>query len=85
MSHNQQMLTVVVSGTPVQVEVNVQAPLRTLIPEALRESEQAGRSPEEWELRDAQGNLFDLDRKIGSYGFATDTRLYLNLKAGIGG
>jgi hypothetical protein len=84
-SGNKIDLAVVVNGQPVLVEVNLNAPLRTVIPKALEESGNTGQPPENWELRDADGAELDLDRKIGDYGFAPDVRLFLNLKAGIGG
>ncbi len=84
-SANKVDLAVVVNGQPVLVEVNLNAPLRTVIPKALEESGNTGQPPENWELRDADGAELDLDRKIGNYGFPPDVRLFLNLKAGIGG
>ena len=44
-----------------------------------------GSPSENWELRDAEGNLLDLDKKIEDYGFPEKVRLFLNLKAGVGG
>jgi hypothetical protein len=84
-SGNKIDLAVVVNGQPVLVEVNLNAPLRTVIPKALEESGNTGQPPENWELRDADGAELGLDRKIGDYGFPPDVRLFLNLKAGIGG
>ncbi len=84
-SGNKIDLAVVVNGQPVVVEVNLNAPLRTVIPKALEESGNTGQPPENWELRDADGAELDLDRRIGDYGFPLDVRLFLNLKAGIGG
>jgi hypothetical protein len=78
-------LTVVVNGTPVEVVVNENAPLQTIIPKALHESHNQGQPPENWELRDAAGNLLDLHTKIDAYGFTELTKLFLNLKAGVGG
>ena len=80
---NKLTLIVVVGGTPEHVEVNVHSPLRTVIPLAL--IHHPGQPPENWELRDATGNLLDLDRKIEDYHFAPETTLFLNLKAGVGG
>lgn len=78
-------LAVIVNGQPTLVDAKANAPLRTIIPEALHQSGNAGQPPENWELRDAAGALLDLEAKIGSFGFSTDTKLFLNLKAGIGG
>ena len=78
-------ITVVVNGQPTVVDVIEDAPLGTIIPDALHQTENSGQPPENWELRDADGNLLDLNKKIGDYGFQDKTRLFLNLKAGIGG
>lgn len=78
-------LSVIVNGAPTLVEANANAPLRTIIPRALHESGNAGQPPENWELRDAAGSPLDLGAKIESFGFAPDVKLFLNLKAGIGG
>ncbi len=85
MPPNKTQIAVVVNGEPTLVEVNTNAPLRTLIPQALHASGNAGQPPENWELRDASGALLDLDAKISSFSFAEDAKLFLNLKAGIGG
>jgi hypothetical protein len=86
MPPNQKLhLSVIVNGEPTLVEVNANAPLRTVIPPALHQSGNAGQPPENWELRDAAGALLDLDAKIGSFGFPADAKVFLNLKAGIGG
>jgi Protein of Unknown function (DUF2604) len=78
-------LTVVVNGQATVVEGNVNAPLQTIIPRALDQTGNSGQPPENWELRDAQGTLLDTSKKIGSFAFTADTRLFLNLKAGVGG
>ncbi len=78
-------LTIIVNGLPFEVQANDNAPLRTVIPLALHTSGNSGQPPEQWELRDAQGNLLDLDRKIETYGFNTHTPLFLNLQSGVGG
>ena len=78
-------ITVVVNGQPTVVDAIEDDPLSTIIPDALRQTENSGQPPENWELRDADGSLLDLDKKIGDYGFPEKTRLFLNLKAGVGG
>lgn len=85
MPDNKVSLTIVVNGQPTTVDANRNAPLRTVIPQALSQTGNVGQPPENWELRDQAGNLLDVEAKIGSFGFADGTRLYLNLKAGIGG
>ena len=78
-------ITVVVNGQPTVVDAIGDAPLSAIIPDALRQTENSGQPPENWELRDADGTLLDLDKKIEDYGFPPKVRLFLNLKAGVGG
>ena len=78
-------ITIVVNGQPTVVDAVEDAPLGTIIPDALRQTENSGQPPENWELRDADGTLLDLNKNIGDYGFPEKTRLFLNLKAGVGG
>lgn len=77
-------LNIVVNGRAVTVDANVNAPLRTAVPEALRKSGNVG-EPDEWELRDEGGNLLDISHKIGSFGFTAAATLFLSRKAGVGG
>jgi hypothetical protein len=85
MPRNKNSLTVIVNGTPTEVEFNEHAPLRTIIPKALQQTGNAGQPPENWELKDTQGTLLDLDKKIGDFHFPEDVKLFLSLKAGVGG
>jgi hypothetical protein len=78
-------IIVVVNGQPVTVEGNVNAPLIPLIQHALNESGNSGQPAENWELRDAAGNVLDPGRKLGDTGVAGGATLFLNLKAGVGG
>jgi hypothetical protein len=79
------MLVVVVNGTPTTVEANLNAALGSIIGRALEQTNNTGQPPESWELRDGAGQILDLHAKIGSFDFPADTRLFLNLKAGVGG
>jgi hypothetical protein len=85
MPDNQFDLAIVVNGQPTVVQANKNAPLHTVIPRALEQTGNAGQPPENWELRDAAGAPLPLDQKIGEFGFPADVRLFLNLKAGVGG
>lgn len=81
-------LTVLVSvngDEAIPVEGNVNAPLKTLIPDALKVSENVGRSEEDWELKDVGGNILDLGKKIGAFAFGPAVVLFLTLKAGAAG
>jgi Protein of Unknown function (DUF2604) len=78
-------LVIVVNGQPIPLSANPNQPLQSLIGRALAESGNAGQPPQNWELRDESGNLLDVSAKIATFGFAPGTRLFLNLKAGVGG
>lgn len=78
-------LVVVVNGQPVVVDANENAPLHTVIAKALEASGNIGQPPDNWELRDANGELLDVSRKIKDSGLPSDAKLFLNLKAGVGG
>lgn len=82
---NELGLKVVVNGQPVDLDANLNAPLHALIPKALQQSGNQGQPPENWELRDANGQLLDPNKKTGDFGFKEGTTLFLNLKAGVGG
>ena len=78
-------VTVIVNGQPTVVFAIEDQPLGNIIPDALRQTGNSGQPPENWELRDAQGNLLDPDKNYGDYAFPEKIRLFLNLKAGVGG
>lgn len=82
---NEVELTFVVNGQPVTVKANQHAPIRTAAHRALEESGNSGQPIENWELRDAGGQILDLSRKIEDFHFPPGTMLFLNLKAGVGG
>jgi Protein of Unknown function (DUF2604) len=84
-SSNEVELAIIVNGQPVIIEANRNAPIHTVIPKALEASGTIGQPPENWELRDASGELLPLDRKIEDFNFPPDVKLLLNLKAGVGG
>jgi hypothetical protein len=84
-SPNQIELIVVVNGQPVPVNANSNAPLRTVINHALQASGNTGQPIENWELREAGGQVLDPNRKAEEYGLASGATLFLNLKAGVGG
>jgi hypothetical protein len=85
MAKHKETLTVVVNGQVIEVKVNQEAPLRTLIPEALKESGNVGQPPDNWELKDAEGRLLPLNKEIEEFHFKHDTKLFLSLKAGVAG
>ena len=70
-------ITVVVNGQPAVIDAVIDAPLGTIIPDALRQAGISDQPPESWELRDADGNLLDLQKRIEDYGFPPKVRLFL--------
>jgi hypothetical protein len=78
-------IVIVVNGKPTEVEANPKAALQSVIEKALHQTGNSGQPPENWELRDAAGVLLDPTRKIEDFHFPDDVRLFLNLKAGVGG
>lgn len=80
-----EILTVIVNGEATEVEINEHSPLHTVITKALSKTNNTGQPPENWELRDESGALLDTDKKISDFDFPSNVRLFLNLKAGIGG
>jgi Protein of Unknown function (DUF2604) len=78
-------LAVIVNGQPTVVEANENAPLHAIIGRALEQTGNSGQPPENWEFRDAGGSLLDAGKKISEFNFPANVKLFLNLKAGIGG
>lgn len=82
---NKLVVSVIVNGQPFDVEVNLSAPLKVVAEHALHESGNSGQPLDNWELRDAEGQVLDLSRKAEDYGLQEGAKLFLNLKAGVGG
>lgn len=79
-------LVVIVNGQPTYVSANPQAPLLVVVEHALRQTDNVGQPASEWEVRDEAGVLLDQAQKVGEIsGVRSGTRLFLNLKAGVGG
>jgi hypothetical protein len=86
-SHSNEItLLISVNGEEaVPVTGNIHAPLGTVVPKALSETKNVGRPPEDWELKDVNGTVLDLSRKIGDFDFGAAVVLFLSLKAGVAG
>lgn len=78
-------LAVIVNGQPTVVSANLNSPLHTVVQKALEQTDNLGQPPQNWEIRDAAGVELDQSQKIGSFNFPPDVKLFLNLRAGIGG
>jgi ABC-type Zn2+ transport system substrate-binding protein/surface adhesin len=83
--HHKLVLTVVVGGTATEVEANPEAPINSIIPIALKQTGNEGQPPENWQLKDTQGTILDINKKIEDFHFSCDVKLFLSLKAGVGG
>ncbi len=79
------LLTIIVNGAPAVVERNNHAPLKSAVEKALADTGNVGQPLENWELRDANGVALDLTQPVGSFNFPDDVKLFLSLKAGVGG
>ncbi len=87
MNHHEHLipLTVIVNGEPTDVLADEQKHLESIIQIALEQTHTQGQPPENWELRNAAGQILDVHRTVESFHFAPGTRLFLSLKAGVGG
>jgi len=78
-------ITVVVNGQPTAVDAEESRPLESIVPIALEQTHNTGQPPSNWELRDSAGEVLDGDKEIHTFHFPPGVRLFLNLKAGVGG
>ena len=78
-------ITFIVNGQPIEVKVGLDEQIGEAVADALKDSGDAGQSPDRWELRDARGEPVDTGKKIGEAGITPGAKLFLNLKAGVGG
>ena len=78
-------VTVVVSGQPERLKVNVHQTLEHLVHEALQKSGNEGQAPSEWELRTEDGRLLEQSATIADAGLQDGVTLFLSPKAGAGG
>ena len=85
MSDKRFEITIVVNGQPVEVKVGLDEQIGEAVEEALKASGNSGQSAERWELRDESGQPIDTGKKIGESGITAGAKLFLNLKAGVGG
>lgn len=83
--HKELELRVVVNGTEVKVEIGFEEPLFKIVGLALNKSGNAGQSPENWLLKDAQGNVIDVSKTPKELHLNEHSVLFLSLKAGVGG
>lgn len=78
-------VTVIVSGQPTTVKVNIHQKVDHLVREALNQTGNKGQPPSEWELRTSDGALIEQTVTIEAAGIVNGMTLYLNPRAGAGG
>jgi hypothetical protein len=78
-------LTFIVNGSEVIIKkVNIHEPLKVPVDKALKQSGNTGRSITDWQIK---WNDIDLDitKKTEEFTFSSDAKLFVSLKAGVGG
>jgi uncharacterized protein DUF2604 len=78
-------ITVVVSGQPTSVTVNVHQRIEHLVKDALHNTGNQGQPPADWELRTSDGVLIEQTLTIEAASIVTGMTLYLSPRAGAGG
>lgn len=78
-------ITIVVNGQPTEIKVRLDEQIDEAVEYALKETGNSGQPPERWELRDESGQLIDTGKTFGALDFKSGAKLFLNLKAGVGG
>lgn len=85
MSDKRFEITIIVNGQPIEVKVGSDEEIGEAVEDALKASGNSGQPAERWELRDESGQSIDTGQKIGESSIAAGDKLFLNLKAGVGG
>lgn len=78
-------LIFIINGANFPLEANLNAPLGAAVEQALSGSGNTSRPASEWQVRDANGVLLEIQRKLNDFGFNDGTRLFLSLAVGAGG
>ena len=78
-------LEVVVNGQPTVVVAHEEAPLSTVVHKALEQTGNTGQPADNWEIRNSSGIELDVHKKVEDFHFEANARLFLSLKAGVGG
>lgn len=81
---NQIELNFIVNGEDVAVLANVNTPLKIAVKEALKESENVGQDPANWDVK-LNGVILNQESKIKDLGLTSGTTLHLSPKTGAGG
>jgi len=79
-------LIFIINGQDFPVGASIEARLISAVEIALEVSGNTGRrDPREWEVRDSNGVLLEIDRSIEQLGLKNRSRLFLSLRVGAGG
>lgn len=78
-------LTVVVSGTPVEVEANVKDELSTVAEKAIKKAGSKETDLSKWKLTNSQKQELSFSQTVESAGLKDKDTLFLDLKAGVTG
>lgn len=78
-------VTVVVSGQPERLKVNVHQTLDHIVHEALQRSRNQGQASSDWELRTEDGRLLDQSVTVAVASIHDGQTLFLSPRAGAGG
>jgi hypothetical protein len=79
------VITFVIAGEDVPVEVNPNEPLHVAVAKALKDSNNTSRPRDDWEARSASGQLLGLDAKVSALGLSPGVHLTLSPRVGGGG
>ena len=82
---NRVMLTVVVSGTPTEVETNLNATLSEVAKKAINQVGSKEKDLDKWKLTDSNKNELSFDQKVGEAGLQNGSTVFLDQRAGITG
>lgn len=77
-------LTIIVNGSPTEVRINENAPLKTAVEKSLEQTGNTGRPVQDWQIK-WNNQVLDMSKKIKEFEFPTGVELFLVLKAGVGG
>lgn len=78
-------ITIVVNGKPEQLPVSLDEQIEEVVKTALKRSGNSGQPAKQWELRDEAGQILDTSKTIGALDIKAGAKLFLSLKAGVGG
>lgn len=80
---NRGAIAVVVAGTEVVVEYNVNELLKNVVNSALKQTGNEGRKQEDWQMKFNGVEITDWSQKVSQYGFPPTAVLYLSLREGV--